>query len=151
VNENGPNYLFRHRGDGTYEEVAAEFGLADSNENGRGVIALDADGDGRFDLAWGNWEGPHRLCVRQPNGKFRNHAPRTFSRPSRVRTVIAADFDNDGYEEIFFNNIGEPNRLFGYRNGEWIQIDLDDALEPGGLGTGAAVGDFDGDGRLELL
>jgi hypothetical protein len=71
--------------------------------------------------------------------------------PSRVRTVIAADFDNDGYEEIFFNNMGEPNRLFGWRDEAWRLIEIGDALEPLGLGTGAAVGDFDGDGRLELL
>ena len=26
--------------------------------------------------------------------------------------MIAADFDNDGNDELFFNNLGEPNRLF---------------------------------------
>jgi hypothetical protein len=65
--------------------------------------------------------------------------------------VIAADFDNDGYEEVFFNNIGQPNRLFGRRDDVWLPLDLGDALEADGLGTGAAVGDFDGDGRLELI
>jgi hypothetical protein len=65
--------------------------------------------------------------------------------------VIAADFDNDGYEELFFNNIGEPNRLFGLRDGAWTALPIGDALEPYGLGTGAAVADLDGDGRLELL
>jgi hypothetical protein len=64
---------------------------------------------------------------------------------------LPPDFDNDGELEIFFNNIGEPNRLFARRNGGWAKIDPGDALEAGGLGTGAAVGDFDGDGRLELL
>jgi hypothetical protein len=45
-------------------------------------------------------------------GGFRNVAPKEMARPSAIRTVIAADFDNDGYEELFFNNIAEPNRLF---------------------------------------
>ena len=71
--------------------------------------------------------------------------------PSRIRTVIAADFDNDGYEEIFFNNIGEQNRLFGLHEEVWVSLSPGDALEPHGLGTGAATGDFDGDGRLELI
>jgi len=39
-------------------------------------------------------------------------APPAMARPSAIRTVIAADFDNDGYEELFFNNIGDANRLF---------------------------------------
>jgi hypothetical protein len=82
---------------------------------------------------------------------FHNIAPMELATPSRIRTVIAADFDNDGNPELFFNNIGEPNRLFGRRNGQWVELDIGDAREPDGLGTGAAVADIDGDGRLELL
>jgi hypothetical protein len=149
-NENGPNFLFRNRGDGTYEEVAAQFGLSDRYEAARGVAVLDANGDGRFDLVYGNWEGAHRLFVQQDNN-FRDIAPQALASASRVRTVIAADFDNDGHEEIFFNNLGQPNRLFAYRNHLWMQVNMGDAAEPSGLGTGAAVADVDGDGRLELL
>jgi hypothetical protein len=74
-----------------------------------------------------------------------------MARPGRNRTVIAADFDNDGYDEIFFNNMGEPNRLFGWREGRWTALDIGDALEPFGTGTGAVIGDFDGTGRLRLV
>jgi hypothetical protein len=151
VNENGPNFLFRNQGDGTFVEVAAIANLTDPYSHGRGIAFLDTDQDGRFDLVYGNWEGSHRLYVQQEPGKFRDIAPTAMAMPSRIRTVIAADFDNDGYEEIFFNNIGQPNRLFGWRNGNWNMLDPGDALEPNGLGTGAAVGDFDGDGRLELI
>ncbi|MGY2800470.1 CRTAC1 family protein [Thermostichus sp. MS-CIW-25] len=151
VNEQGPNFLFRNRGDGTFEEIAAEVGLADPEEHGRGVAAVDLDGDGRLDLLYGNWEGPHRLWIQTPGGFFKDVAPPELARPSRIRTVIAADFDNDGYPELFFNNIGEPNRLFAWRSGRWQAIDIGDAAEPQGLGTGAAVADVDGDGRLELL
>jgi hypothetical protein len=150
-NEGGPNFLFCNRGDGKFEEMATELGLHDPAQNVRGVAVLDANEDGLFDLVYGNWEGPHRLYIHHPNGRFEDAAPPEMAQPSRVRTVIAADFDNDGYEEIFFNNIGQPNRLFGRREGRWMAVDIGDALEPYGLGTGAAVGDFDHDGRLELL
>jgi hypothetical protein len=150
-NEGGANFLFCNRGDGTFEEIAGELGLDDPMQNVRGVSALDANDDGMFDLVYGNWEGPHRLYIHQPNGHFEDTAPPEMALPSRVRTVIAADFDNDGYEEIFFNNIGQPNRLFGRRDGRWRLLDIGSALEPYGLGTGAAVGDFDHDGRLELI
>ena len=70
----------------------------------------------------------------------------------KIRTVISADFDNDGYDEIFLNNIGEPNKLFKIKeNGELKEIDLAIYSEPNGLGTGAAVADIDKDGILELL
>jgi hypothetical protein len=151
ANENSPNFLFRNQGDGTFVDIAAIAHVSDPYEHGRGVAVLDANSDGRFDLVYGNWEGAHRLFIQQEPGKFRDIAPKSMAMPSRVRTVIAADFDNDGYEELFFNNIGQPNRLFGWRNGKWTSLPIGDAMEPRGLGTGAAVGDFDGDGRLELL
>ncbi len=150
-NEGGANFLFCNRGDGTYEELAHELGVDDPLTNARGVAVLDANDDGSFDLVCGNWEGTHRLFIHLPNGHFEDAATPEMALPSRVRTVIAADFDNDGYEEIFFNNIGQPNRLFLRRSGRWIQGDPGDALEPRGFGTGAAVGDFDNDGLLELL
>src|SRR5258708_19059759 len=112
VNENGPNFLFVNQGDGSFSEEAQLRGLADADENGRGVAALDLDGDGRLDLAYGNWEGPHRLFLQDASGRFKDAAPTPLSQPSRVRTVLAADFDNDGVAELFFNNIGEANRLF---------------------------------------
>ena len=109
------------------------------------------DVDGQFALACGNWEGPHRFWVPKEGGGFADHATTAFAVPSPVRTVIAADFDNDGHEEIFFNNIGVANRLFRVDGDEVLEADIGDALEIDGLGTGAAVVDIDGDGVLELL
>lgn len=151
VNEAGPNFLFRNLGDGGFEEIGGERGIADSRNAARGVAVLDADGDGLLDLVIGNWEGPHRLYQQRAGGGFVDAANGELSLPSRVRTVIAADFDNDGYEELFFNNFGEPNRLFAWRDDGWNEVDLGDAAKPRGFGTGAAVADLDGDGRLELL
>jgi hypothetical protein len=37
------------------------------------------------------------------------------------------------------------------RDGAWVPVNIGDAIEVGGYGTGGAVGDFDGDGCLELL
>ena len=76
----------------------------------------------------------------------------SFNRPSKVRTIISADFDNDGYDEIFINNIGQSNRLFKIReNGLLEKIVLKNAALSNGFGTGAAVADIDKDGILELL
>lgn len=148
-NDAGPNLLFRNRGDGTFEELAAALGLDDPARPARGAVLVQ--GEMLFDIMLGNWEGPHRLFQHRAGGGFTDIAPPVLAQPSRAGTVIAADFDNDGYEEIFINNLGEPNRLFGWRDERWVSIDAGDATLPHGLGTGAAVADLDGDGQLELL
>jgi hypothetical protein len=153
-NEDGPNFLFVNQGDGTFAESAARYGLDDPDGQARGVACFD-DLRAGFGLALGNWMGTHRLFVQadDADGRFEDVATDAFAQRSRVRTVIAADFDNDGYEEIFVNNLGDPNRLFSYdaEHARWWAEDCGAAREPNGLGTGAAVADLDGDGRLELL
>ena len=162
-NERGCNFFFRSRGDGTYEEVAAQLGLQDCAQHGRGVTLMDADGSGggSIDIVYGAWAGRHRMFTSAAaGGRFTERADELapgMSQPSLIRTVIAADFDNDGHQEIFFNNIpsygyAQPNRLFKTDDGKtWKQVDIGEALEPMGYGTGAAAADFDGDGLLELL
>jgi hypothetical protein len=150
-NENGSNFLFHNNGDGTFTEIAEDKRVHDPAESARGVAMLDTRHDGIFDIALGNWEGFHRLFVMNNDRSYEDRASAAFREPSRVRTVIAADFDNDGQQEVFFNNIGQANRLFAYRGNVWRPESVGDANEPFGLGTGAGIGDFDGDGRLELL
>ncbi|XP_051475085.1 cartilage acidic protein 1 isoform X3 [Apus apus] len=162
-NENSPNFLFHNRGDGTFRDVAASVGLDDPYQHGRGVALADFNRDGRVDVVYGNWNGPHRLYL-QSGGpgriRFRDIATPKFSMPSPVRTVIAADFDNDQELEVFFNNIAyrgsSANRLFRLIRREHSdpiveELNPGDALEPEGRGTGGAVTDFDGDGMLDLI
>ncbi|XP_032551220.1 cartilage acidic protein 1 isoform X2 [Chiroxiphia lanceolata] len=162
-NENSPNFLFRNWGDGTYRDVAAAVGLDDPYQHGRGVALADFNRDGRVDIVYGNWNGPHRLYLQSgaPGRiRFRDIATPKFSMPSPVRTVIAADFDNDQELEVFFNNIAyrgsSANRLFRLIRREYSdpiveELNPGDALEPDGRGTGGAVTDFDGDGMLDLI
>ncbi len=145
------NALFRNLGDGTFEDVAERRGVADPRQRGRGVAVLDANGNGLFDLVCGVWQGSHRLFLQRAGGGFSEEAPSDLSLPSHLTSVIAADFDNDGFEELLFINHGQPNRLFALHHEGWREVDAGDALEPRGLSTGAAVADIDGDGRLELL
>ncbi len=74
------------------------------------------------------WQGPHRLYAPfgpgllggakalgfsdVDSGGFEDVAPHDRAHPSAICTVIAVDFNNSIYEELFFNNIGDNNRLF---------------------------------------
>ena len=150
ANERGPNFLYINE-NGTFKEVAENLGVEDTFENGRGTTLTDFLYRGKLDIVSGNWNGEHRIFLNEKN-KFNDVATAAFKKPSRVRTVISADFDNDGFDEIFVNNIGEPNKLFKIlSDGKLKQIQLNNGLEPFGLGTGAAVADIDNDGILELL
>ncbi|MGF7173474.1 CRTAC1 family protein [Azospirillum doebereinerae] len=151
INDCGPNQLFRNLGDGNFEEIAEERGIVDSRPSGRAVVALDAEGDGLFGLLVGTWDGAQRLFLQRSGGGFVESAGSELSMPGKVFTVVVADFDNDGHEELFFHTQGEPNRLFGWRHDQWQELDLGDAAEPKGMGTGAVAADIDGDGRLELV
>ncbi len=151
-NENGRNFLYACNDDGAYEQVAEQVGLDDPHTHARGVAMVDLIDNGLPGLVVVNWLDAHRMLAREEHGgRFVDVAPLDFAQPSPARNVVAADFDNDGFVEIFVNNIDWPNRLFGKRAGEWQEVDIGAAAEPNGLGTGAVVGDFDNDGRLELL
>ena len=149
-NERGPNFLYKNINK-KYINVAKRYGVEDRNQNGRGTVLTDILYRGRLDIISGNWKGYNRIYIFRKN-KFLDLADPGFNRPSKIRTIIAADFDNDGYDEVFINNIGQSNKLFKIKeNGILEEIDLKQASLPEGFGTGAAVADIDGDGVLELL
>ena len=162
-NERGANFLFRNNLDGTFRDVAASANIEDQYQNGRGVALSDFNDDGKVDIVYGNWNGPHRLYLQEDGGKFRDIAGNSeFAVPTPIRTVIAADFDNDGNQELFMNNIAyrgrAPNSLHtvvksrtGRKEPKIQQIPIGEADEPEGKGTGGAVVDLDQDGTLELV
>uniref|UniRef100_A0A8D3EAG0 Cartilage acidic protein 1 n=1 Tax=Scophthalmus maximus TaxID=52904 RepID=A0A8D3EAG0_SCOMX len=159
-NEYGPNFLFRNNGDGTFTDVAQQAGVEDPMQHGRGVALADFNRDGKTDIVYGNWNGPHRLYIQQNNRKqkFKDIASQKFAMPSPVRTVIVADFDNDNELEVFFNNIAyrgpSANRLFRYShryNSDTHTHARTHAPHTHTRCTRAVATDFDGDGRLELL
>lgn len=137
---------------------------------GQGMAWLDDDGDGALDLFVVNGSALEGLPDPAPrNAYYRNLGDGTFEDVASElgldddawgNGVAAADYDNDGDTDLFVTSWG-AHRLFENRNGEGGPAYVDVAAEAGVTcvdadggpppwGTGAAWGDGDLDGFLDL-
>src|SRR5258707_12107747 len=103
-------WLFRNRGDGTFEDVTSTSGIFDTSSKSLGVAMLDFDRDGWPDLLVANDTQPNKLYRNLRNGAFEDIAVRAgvaFSEDGRSRAGIGIDvggFDNSGIPGIAIPN-----------------------------------------------
>ncbi len=155
-------WLFRNRGNGTFEDVTARSGIFDSSSKSLGVTMLDYDNDGWPDLAVANDTQPNKLYRNRRDGTFEDIAVRAgvaFSEDGKARAgmgIDAADLDGSGAASIAITNFdGEMIAL--YRPGPG-GVYRDVALAAGvgqpsrtTLGFGCLFFDADLDGHLDLF
>jgi len=155
-------WLFRNRGDGTFEDVTATCGVFDSSSKALGVAMLDADGDGWPDLFVANDTQPNKLYRNLRNGKFRDvalEAGVALSEDGKARAgmgVDAADFDNSGRMGLAVTNF--DNEMLALYRGQATGTFQDTARRAGvgvaslnRLGFGCLFADLDLDGALDLV
>jgi len=96
-----PSQLFRNRGDGTFEEVAAQAGVR-NERMAKAVAWADFDSDGRPDLFVSNLNGENRLYRNRGDGTFEDVARAAgVAGPWASFPVAVADFDEDGALDLF--------------------------------------------------
>jgi hypothetical protein len=153
-------WLFRNRGNGTFEDVTAASGIFDSSSKSLGVALLDADQDGWPDLLVANDTQPNKLYRNQRNSTFKDTAVETglaFSNEGKARAgmgVDVADFENSGAPGVAITNF--DNEMIGlYRLNQKNFEDI--ALQSGvgaasrnSLGFGCAFLDANLDGWLDF-
>jgi len=155
-------WLFRNRGNGTFEDVTAKSGIFDASSKALGVAMLDDNRDGWPCLFVANDTQPNKLYRNRRNGTFEDVAVQegvAFSEDGRARAgmgVDAADFDNSGVAGIAVTNF-DDEMIALYRQGRG-GVYTDIALKAGvgqasrsRLGFGCAFVDIDLDGHLDLL
>ncbi len=157
-----PSWLFHNNGDGTFTDVSKESGIAGHPGKVWGVVATDINNDGLMDLWVSNDTLADFLFVNQGNGKFQETATAAgvaFSDSGRPRSgmgVDSADFDGDGWMDLFVANI--DREMFAiYKNNH--DGTFDDMAIPTGIGKatkymsgwGLKFFDYDNDGNLDLF
>jgi hypothetical protein len=115
-------WLFRNRGEGTFEDVTAGSGIFDSSSKSLGVAMLDYDHDGWPDLLVANDTQPNKLHRNQRNGTFKDIAVEAgiaFSADGKARAgmgVDVADFENSGSPGVAITNF--DNEMIGLYRAE---------------------------------
>ena len=123
---------------------------------GAGIVVLDFNGDGLDDMFMSESAGPNSLYRNVGDGTFVDDAGVAgVDDPSgRGNGGCAADYDNDGDQDLFVTNFG-PSRLF--RNGgdgTFVDVASSAGIDESNLiyrSTGCAWGDYDRDGYLDLI
>lgn len=155
-----PSHLFHNNGDGTFTDASQDSGLIDSPGKSFGAVATDVNNDGRMDLFVANDTMPNFLFINKGGGKFEESglaAGVGYSASGKPRSgmgVDAADYDGDGWQDLFVANI-EQEFFSLYHN----QKDLAFTDEPGEIGPatqflsgwGLRFFDYDNDGNPDLF
>jgi hypothetical protein len=131
--------------------------------NGSGVGLIDYDNDGwldiyvvngsTFDALDGKETPPHAaLFHNNHDGTFTDVAAKAGVTNDRWGFgVTIADYDNDGWPDIFVSNWGKNRLYHNNHNGTFTDVGEKAGVQLGNWSTGATWGDYDGDGQLDLF
>jgi enediyne biosynthesis protein E4 len=186
VTQYGRNVLYHNNGNGTFTDVTDKAGVAGTESGifHSGATFVDYDRDGRLDLYVGSYVafGPdgRRYCEiggvqsscppsaygGSPNALYHNNGDGTFTNVSKAANTLqpegknlsvgAADYDNDGWPDLFVANDGLPAYLYqNLHNGKFREAGeiAGIAFTTRGQAMAAmciSLGDYDNDGWLDL-
>ena len=156
-----PDRLFRNEGNSKFVDVTEEAGLGAAFGTGLGAVCADFDADGWTDIYVANDETPNQLWMNQGNGTFAETgllSGTAFNADGNAEGsmgVTAADFNNDGAEDLFMTHLVEETHTLYLNDGsagfsdQTSRFGLTGAMTYTGFGT--EWFDYDNDGNLDLF
>jgi hypothetical protein len=145
--------LLRNNGNGTFTDVTTASGLGKVPTRTQAAAWTDIDNDGYLDLFVGNEDGPAELFLNKRDGSFEDIAARAgVARSGFNKGVAAADYDNDGWPDLYVSNLGGSNFL--YRNNHdrtFTEFGTAAGVPGPGLGFPTWFFDYDNDGYQDLF
>ena len=104
-NQVGPNALFRNRGDGTFENVTDDAGVALGDRVSVAATFVDYDNDGRLDLFVTSTRGGNVLFRNKGNGTFEDVTKKAgLKHVGHSQSALFFDYNNDGLLDLLLTN-----------------------------------------------
>src|SRR2546426_5474491 len=118
------NILFHQKSDGTFEDVSAKAGVADPDGKALGLAFADFDNDGFMDIFVANDSVRQSLYHNRGDGTFEDIAVGSgagYDEDGKTYAgmgVDAADYDNDGYPDVFITTLSNETYPLYHNNGD---------------------------------
>jgi VCBS repeat protein/ASPIC/UnbV protein/PPIC-type peptidyl-prolyl cis-trans isomerase-like protein len=145
--------LLRNNGDGTFTDVTVAGGLARVLTGTQAAVWTDYDNDGWLDLFVGNESGAAQLFRNKGDGTFEDVAPKAgVDRRAFNKGVAAADYDNDGWPDLYVSNLGGTNFLYhNNHDGTFTELARGSGVPGPGQGFPTWFFDYDNDGFEDVF
>jgi tetratricopeptide (TPR) repeat protein len=145
--------LLRNNCDGTFTDVTAASGLAEPGTSTQAAVWVDINNDGLLDLFVANEDSPAQLFLNKGDGTFEDiSASAHMDRTAFSKGVAAADYDNDGWPDLFVSNLHGPNFLYhNNHDNTFTEVALQAGVQSPTRGFATWFFDYDNDGWPDLF